>query len=275
MVNVMASSALLVSSFGGLMAGSLALQRNYRLHPELMRKLVHVGMGLVALSLPWLFASAWSVVALVSVFVALLIVLRASPKLRASLGSPIHSVDRKSLGDIYFVLGVGGVFLFSSGDRLLFCVPVLILTFADAAAGVVGLYYGRLRYAAGEGEKTIEGSLAFFFTAFLSVHILLLLFAELGRSETLLSALALGLFLTLVEAVADNGLDNLLIPLAALLLLKSCMGMDLVALAVHLGTALFITTFVLFWSHRRLTRRVRPRFSQPSRASAWMTLRLP
>jgi phytol kinase len=189
-----------------------------------------------------------------------------------NLGSSIHSVDRKSLGDIYFALGVGGVFLFSLGDRLLFCVPILILTFADAAASIVGLYYGRLRYAVGTGEKSIEGSLAFFFATFLSVHMVLLLFGELGRAETLLSALALGLFLTLVEAVADKGLDNLLIPLAALLLLKSYMGMDLVTLAVHLCTAVFITSLALFWSHRRLTRRVRLRFSEPSRASTSMRI---
>jgi phytol kinase len=266
MVNPMASSALLVGSFCGLMAGLLALQRHRRLHPELMRKLVHLGMGLVALSLPWLFESAWSVVALTSVFVLLLIGLRVLPTLRIHLGSPIHGVDRKSLGDIYFALGVGGLFLFSSGDPLLFCIPILILTLADAAAGVTGLYYGRLRYVVVTGEKSIEGSIAFFLTSFLSAHTALLLFTEVGRAETLLSALSLGLVLTFVEAVADNGLDNLLIPLVALLLLKTYLGMDLVALAVHLGTAIFITSFALLWLRRRLTGRLGPRASNLSPA---------
>lgn len=256
MLNPMASSALLVSSFCGLITGLLVLQRHCRPHPELLRKLVHVGMGLVALSLPWLFASARSVVVLTSVFVLLLIGLRVLPTLRIHLGTPIHGVDRKSLGDIYFALGVGGLFLFSSGDPLLFCIPILILTLADAAASVTGLYYGRLRYTVMTGEKSIEGSLAFFFTAFLSAHTALLLFTEIGRAETLLAALALGLFLTLVEAVADNGLDNLLIPLAGLLLLKTYLGMGLVALAVHLVTAIFITLFALFWLRRRLIDRL-------------------
>jgi phytol kinase len=259
MVNQIASSALLVSSFCGLMAGLLAWQRHCRPHPELIRKLVHLGMGLVALSLPWLFESAWSVVVLTSVFVLLLIGLRVLPTLRIHLGSPIHGVDRKSLGDIYFALGVGGLFLFSSGDPLLFCIPILILTLADAAAGVTGLYYGRLRYVVVTGEKSIEGSIAFFFTAFLSTHTTLLLFTEIGRIETLLSALALGLLLTLVEAVAENGLDNLLIPLTALLLLKAYLGMGLIALGVHLGTAILITSFALFWVRRRLTGRLGPR----------------
>jgi phytol kinase len=271
MVNPMTSSVLLVSSFCGLLTGLLALQRHCRPHPELMRKLVHLGMGLVALSLPWLFASAWSVVVLTSVFVLLLIGLRVLPTLRIHLGSPIHGVDRKSLGDIYFALGVGGLFLFSGGDALLFCIPVLILTLADAAAGVTGLYYGRLRYAVVTGEKSIEGSLAFFFTAFLSAHTALLLFTEIGRAESLLSALALGLFLTLVEAVADNGLDNLLIPLAALLLLKTYLSMDLVALAVHLGTAVLITSVASFWLRRRLTGRPGPRLSELSPAKGHLS----
>jgi phytol kinase len=271
MVNLMASSALLVGSFCGLMTGLLALQRHCRPHPEVMRKLVHLGMGLVVLSLPWLFASAWSVVVLTSIFVLLLIGLRVLPTLRIHLGSPIHGVDRKSLGDIYFALGVGGLFLFSSGDPLLFCIPILILTLADAAAGVTGLYYGRLRYVVVTGEKSIEGSLAFFFTAFLSTHTALLLFTEIGRVETLLSALALGLFLTLVEGVAGNGLDNLLIPLAALLLLKTYLGMDLVALAVQLGTAVFITLFALFWLRRRLTGQLVPRLSDLSPAKGQLS----
>ncbi len=270
MMNPVASSALLVSSFCGLITGLLALQRHYRPHPELMRKLVHVGMGLVALSLPWLFASAWSVVVLTSVFVMLLIGLRVLPTLRIHLGSPIHGVDRKSLGDIYFAVGVGGLFLFSSGDPLLFCIPILILTLADAAAAVTGLYYGRLRYVVVTGKKSVEGSLAFFFTAFLSTHTALLLFTEIGRAETLLSALALGLFLTLVEAVVDNGLDNLLIPLAALLLLKTYLGMNLVALAVQLGTAVFITSFALFWRHR-LIGQLGPRLSDLSPAKGHLS----
>jgi phytol kinase len=266
MLNPMASSALLVSSFCGVMAGLIALQRHCRPHPELMRKLVHLGMGLAALSLPWLFANIWSVVVLTCVFVLLLIGLRVVPRLRIHLGSPIHGVDRKSLGDIYFALGVGGLFLLSSADPLLFCIPVLILALADTAAGLTGLYYGRLRYVVVSGEKSIEGSLAFFFTAFLSAQTALLLFTEIGRGEILLSALALGLSLTLVEALADKGLDNLLIPLAGLLLLKAYLAMDLVALAVHVAAAFFLTSLALFWLRRRLIRQPGLRLSALSPA---------
>lgn len=255
-MNLMTSFALLIGTFCALMTGLLVLQRYCKPHPELMRKLVHLGMGLAALSLPWLFANAWPVLVLTSVFVLLLLGLRVLPTLRIHLGSLIHGVDRKSLGDIYFALGVGGLFLLSSGDPVLFCIPMLILTFADAAAGVIGLYYGRLRYIVVSGEKSIEGSLAFFLTAFLSALAALLLFTEIGRAETLLIASALGVFLTLVEAVADNGLDNLLIPLAATLLLRAYSGMDLIALAVHLGTTIFITAFTLFCMRRRLTGRL-------------------
>jgi dolichol kinase len=219
-------------------------------------------MGLIALSIPWLFAGAGPVVVLTGVFVMLLIGIRVLPTLRIHLGSPIHGVDRKSLGEIYFVVAVGGLFLFSSGDPLLFCIPMLILTFADVAAGVAGLYCGSLRFRTVAGEKSIEGSFAFFLTAFLCTHTALLLFTEMGRGETLLSALAMGLFLTLVEAVAGNGLDNLLIPLVAFLLLKTYLRMNLITLAAHLGTAVVITAFALFWFQRRLAGRLDPYLSR-------------
>ncbi len=250
-----AAMGLLLGAFGGLMAGLLACRRRYGLHPEVARKLLHVGMGLAALALPWLFERAWPVITLTGVFVLLLIGLRVLPMLREHLGSVIHGVERKSLGEIYFALGVGALFLFSSGDPLLFWVPMLILTLADAAAGLTGLYYGRLRYVAVTEEKSIEGSSAFFIAAFLSTETALLLFTETGRVETLLIALTVGLSLTLLEALAGNGLDNLLIPLVALVLLRTYLDMEVPALAVHFGVSLVLTIFTLFWLRRRFASR--------------------
>ena len=269
-VNPIAAMALLLGAFGGMMAGLLACRRRWRLHPEVVRKLLHVGMGLAALSLPWLFEHAWPVIALTGVFVLLLIALRVLPILRVHFGSVIHGVERKSPGEIYFALGVGALFLCSLDDPLLFSIPMLILTLADAAAGLTGLYYGRLHYAAAAEEKSIEGSSAFFMTAFLITQTALLLFTEIGRVETLLIALTAGLSLTLLEAVAGNGLDNLLIPLAAFLLLKTCLDMDAPELAACFGVSLVLTVFMLFWLRRRFAGRADSRLSvlRPSRGPA-------
>jgi phytol kinase len=104
-------------------------------------------------------------------------------------------------------------------------VPLLILALADTAAALVGPQYGHWRYTTAEGgRKSLEGSFAFFIVAFFAVQIPVLLFTNIGRAEALLIALILGLLVTLCEAVAWRGLDNLFIPLAAFFLLQDMLS---------------------------------------------------
>ena len=75
------------------------------------------------------------------------------------------------------------------------------MTLADAVAALVGITYGKLRYVTGDGFKSAEGSVAFLSIAFLSVHVPLLLFTDVGRAQTLLiSAAALWITNILVFA---------------------------------------------------------------------------
>ncbi|KKL56057.1 hypothetical protein LCGC14_2249190 [marine sediment metagenome] len=76
----------------------------------------------------------------------------------------------------------------------------LILTFADASAALIGIFYGRFQYSTSEGAKTLEGSLVFFQTAFLSALIPILLFTTIGRAETLMIALLMALLAMLLDA---------------------------------------------------------------------------
>ena len=52
---------------------------------------------------------------------------------------------------------------------------------ADAVAALIGIRYGTLQYQTTEGTKSVEGSVAFFFVAFLSVLVPLLVFTEVDR----------------------------------------------------------------------------------------------
>src|SRR6266542_4058748 len=113
-------------------------------HAELARKLIHISLGLITLSFPWLFDSVWPVVVVCLAIIAWLVGLRSSTMLRSHLGGAIHSVARRSLGEIYFPLSVVLLFVLSQGDPLLYCVPILILTLADTAAALVGAQYGSL-----------------------------------------------------------------------------------------------------------------------------------
>ena len=218
-------------------------------HPELVRKLLHVGMGLTAASFPWLFADVWPVLVLGAVSLLAMASLRLVKGLREGLGGVLGSVARRSLGEFYFVVGVAVLFLLTRGepapnDRILYCVPLLILALADAVAALVGVRYGKVRYDTIDGQKSAEGSVAFFTVAFFCVHVPLLLGTDCDRSKTLLIALTLGFLVMLFEAVAWHGLDNLVIPLVTFLILKIFLGLETSALVARLVVLVLLSVGV-------------------------------
>lgn len=185
--------------------------------PEMSRKAVHISLGLVCLSFPWLFHAAWPVVVLCVLSVAVLGLLRTR---RKGAGSVLHAVGRPSLGDIYFPLAVTLLFLLHRDPVIDYLIPILVLTLADAVGALIGVRYGTSRFSTEDGVKSVEGSVAFLVTAFLSTHIPLLLWTETGRLESLLISAVIGLLIMLVEAISWRGLDNLLVPLGVYLLLN-------------------------------------------------------
>lgn len=243
-------AALVVGSLGGLMTFLHAWGRKRQVHPEILRKLLHMGMGLVALPFPWLFPGPLPVVALGIAVTLGLLVLRTSPGLRSEVGGVIHGVARDTYGEIYYAVSVTLVFLLSRGDPVLFCIPVLVLALSDALAALVGLRYGQLHFTTSDGQKSAEGSLVFFITAFLSVHVPLLLFTDVGRAQSLLIGLVMGLIAMLLEATAWRGLDNLFVPLGGYAILRSCLDMGTADLAARLVVTLVLVAFAFFWQRR-------------------------
>lgn len=243
MIPPLAGIALVLAAFGALFVVLRIAGR--RLDPELVRKLMHVGMGLVSLSFPWLFNSPWPVLALAGAASVTLLSIRLSSVMKREFGGVLHAVSRESFGEFFYTVGVAALFVLSHGDALLYSIPLLTLTFADATAALVGLRYGSVRYATPDGVKSLEGSLACFGVAFLCVHVPLLLFSPIGRLESLLIAIILGVLVMLVEAIAWQGLDNLTIPLAGFALLSNFVHLDAAALAIRLGVVVVLAVFTL------------------------------
>lgn len=244
------SILLVLTTLGGVMMALYHWQRLASPHPELVRKLLHIPMGLMTLSFPWLFETVQSVLLVGGLAIATLLALRYYPPLASRFGQVLGGVKRRSLGEIYFPLSVMLLFGLTPHQPLLFCIPILILTLADAVAALIGTYYGHYRYTATEGQKSAEGSIGFFTVTFLSVHIPLLLFSSTGRAESLLIALILGLLVMLLEAIAWQGLDNLLIPLGSFLLLTTYVEMDVAALGIRLTVLLGLSLLVWGWHDR-------------------------
>ncbi len=218
-------------------------RRRWVIHPEWLRKGMHVGTGLICLGLPWLFDTPWPVLAMAAVAAAALLVLRLLPAGEGGIAGVLHGVARRSAGELYFPLSVVILFLLSHNEPLFYVIPLLVLTLADAVAALVGLRYGLHRYQAEEGEKSAEGSVAFFTVAFMASHVALLLFTDMGRLETLLLASVIGLLVMMLEAVAWRGLDNLFIPLgtwALLMAYRDAPAADLVEVLIVSMTLLAV-----------------------------------
>src|SRR5918911_5165824 len=169
MINPWLGIAGVLAVLLGMMAGLRAWGSAQPVHAELSRKLMHISLGLLTASFPWLFDDVWPVLVLCSIIVLWLLALRYLPALGSRLGGVIHAVERRSLGELYFPISAAVLFVVAQGDRLLYCVPILILTLADTAAALIGKQYGHWKYTTPEGtRKSAEGSVAFFMVAFFS-----------------------------------------------------------------------------------------------------------
>jgi phytol kinase len=252
MMNPWLGMGLVLGALTVLMGALHAYGARCHPHPEVPRKLLHVGMGLVTLTFPWLFAATWPVWTLAGLSALLLGALKLPSPLQRRLGGVLDGVARASLGDLYFPLSVAIVFQLTDRDPLLYCIPLLLLTLADAVAALIGIFYGHVHYPAVGGWKSVEGSIAFFLVAFFSTHVPLLLFSQTGRVESLLLGVTIGLLVMLIEAVAWNGLDNLLVPVGGYFLLVGYLQMDAARLTtLLLATVLWVAC--VFLLRRRST----------------------
>lgn len=250
MISPWGGMAIVLAALGALFGVLGWYQRRFSPAPELPRKFMHIGMGVVTLSFPWLFESAWPVITLALLAVAALLGVRLLPTLRNGVGDVLHAVERESLGEVYFPLSVAIVFWLAKGEAILFTVPILILTFADALAALIGVRYGQWLYTTAEGYKSAEGSLAFFIVAFLSAFIPLVGFSDVGSVEAALIAVVLGLLVMILEAIAWRGLDNLFIPLGGFVFLKVYAEMSVADLLPRLLVLLALIGFVIYWRRR-------------------------
>src|SRR6266571_459557 len=93
--------ALAAAAFTVLQAAVEVFKRRVAVSPELARKLVHIGSGLLAAPLAYVL-SDHEIVVLAALFVVLMTASR-----RTHLLTAVHDVDRHSYGELMFPLGVG------------------------------------------------------------------------------------------------------------------------------------------------------------------------
>jgi len=229
----------------------LRLYRKWRgTDGEWTRKLAHIGTGLLSISLPWVFSASVPVFIICGASIALLLAIRYLPIVRSRLSGVLDDVDRESWGEIYFPLSVALLYHFARGSKLLYAVPLVVLSLADTVAALTGTEYGKHGYTATGATKSMEGSVAFFCVAFFSINVALVVFSDAGRIETLLICLNIALIVMLLEAIAWRGLDNIFIPLGVFILLRLYLAMPLGQLWNRFRVGMALVIFVTLYARK-------------------------
>ena len=174
------------------------LQKSNRLPVSQTRRLAHILSGVYSLVIYPAVEKKWFLIVCAG-FAIIMIISRSK-----NFFTCVHAIDRQTYGENLFSVSMFLTALLAGDETTIFMIATLILTFADVAAG----WSGDLLKSK---KKTVVGSGAFFLV---STTILLIFQVPIGLS------VILSLLLTVVEYLSKWGLDNLLIPVVATLVLR-------------------------------------------------------
>lgn len=180
------------------------LWRNKILHSELSRKLVHVLVGTFVAS--WGFFLTTQQILILAT--AMLLVVFTSRHL--GILKAIHSVNRKTWGELFFPLGIAVCAILTSSPWI-FMAAMLHVSLADGMAAIVGSNYIKEHgYKIFRQQKTIVGSLVFIIASLFITLVVAVLAPELRGSS--LAILLIPLFSVLTENISGYGADDFFVP---------------------------------------------------------------
>ncbi|MDX1653235.1 MAG: phosphatidate cytidylyltransferase [Brumimicrobium sp.] len=186
------------------------------LKPGLTRKIVHLVTGLIVLVFPYYFSNHLSVMILCAAFFVLLLL-----SMYFNFLPSINKVKRKTLGSLYFPISIYfSFYIYTLEENLIFfLIPMAILAVSDTLAELIGSTLKWKPYRFHDLQKTWGGSIAFFVSSFVISLIILRLFQLMDFDTNILISLSIAMVTTVFEAFSHRGIDNLTIPLGAILVL--------------------------------------------------------
>lgn len=189
------------------------LHRSQIASPEVVRKVVHIGVGNVILLAWWMHTPIWLGVGASVVFSAIAFLSYRFPILPS-----INGVGRQSLGTFFYAVSIGllvGIF-WTINQPHYAAIGVLVMTWGDGLAAVIGQRFGRHPYELWGMKKSWEGSLTMALVSFGVTAMILLSVQGIGWQTWLVSGLVAAIA-TGMEAFSKFGVDNLTVPLTSAL----------------------------------------------------------
>jgi len=176
----------------------------------LRRKLIHIMVGNIVFVLP-IFDTRWSMVGLAAapfIFLTFLI----SP--RSSIGPNSETSNTgHGLGLFYYSISWTILaFLFFEHLEII-AVGIICMSYGDGIASLVGRRFGKHRLSFALDKKSLEGSVAMFFS---SIGMIWITFLYLEAIPENILFIPLVVFIaTIVEIFSVKGVDNLLVALTS------------------------------------------------------------
>jgi uncharacterized protein (TIGR00297 family) len=216
--------------------------------PEVNRKIVHVGTGVLIVFSPLFFISAKPLL-----WMAVLFMFVNFIGVETGLLKGMHDTRRRSYGTVFypmtFFILVAACW---EGHKAVLVLAMMILAFSDAAAAAVGEMMKRPHeYRLGADKKSLEGSAAMFAA---SLALVWLFLPPLAQRDGIMVdwrtagwiALIVAMISTALEAVSSSGSDNLTAPLGAAFILNFMLSRDSGAnLQLILGLVLALAAAVI------------------------------
>ncbi|HVS79236.1 MAG TPA: hypothetical protein VHD84_03045 [Candidatus Saccharimonadales bacterium] len=211
---MLAAIACLIGIFGLLVIAEL-LGKYKVLKGEYHRKFLHISAGSFIAFWPWLVS--WGIIETFGlVALAVMLVNRYW-----SLLNYRGRIGRATYGDIFLALAISAA-AFLTHSNVFFMVAILEVALADGFAAVIGITYGKYwGYRVFGHSKTIIGSMVFWLSSVFILGVGLLPAHGLIPLQNyyLILLLAPPVF-TIAENVSLLGLDNLVIPLLTVAILR-------------------------------------------------------
>ena len=207
--------------------GMMLLLRKFLTIPdEIFRKTLHFILLGAYIPLVFAFESWW----MAAIFALALIVI-LFPALYFAQRIPMFSafMNERKKGEFKssMVLAVGMMAFSITICWGLFADPHLVLAsiyawgIGDGLAALVGKRFGKhkIRWKFADGKKSVEGSLTMFFCALVSVFVVLLNRGGITIPMCFVIALITAFVCTIAELCAKNGLDTVICPVCAMLVI--------------------------------------------------------
>ena len=204
----------------------LILRKFITIPDELFRKILHFILLGAYIPLVFAFEKWW-----MSTIFSLSLILILFPALFFAEKIPMFSsfVNERKKGEFKssMVLAVGmmafsvavcwGIF----GDRYLVLASIYAWGIGDALAALIGKRFGKhkIKWKLADGKKSLEGSAAMFLCAWISVFSVLLLRGGMSAAMCAVIALLAALVCTVAEMCTKNGLDTVICPVSAMLVI--------------------------------------------------------